>query len=337
MKAVYVKAPFLFETREIDLGEPGPGQALVRISACAICGGDMQAAGVDAINWQPFGHEIAGVIEQVGSEVHHVKPGDTVVLESSSFCGKCDSCRNGRVDLCNKAPNFWTGKSMGFSQYMLAPAECLVRYEGISAESASLVEPLGVALDLFYTADIRFGDDVLVAGLGPIGLMALKLARTAGARKIYATAHSGSAARIALAKQFGADEVFLTDKTDAVAKIKALGGVDKILATVPPKAMPELLGAARFGGVMAFIGFAPAAQSSITLDANLFHVKRLQLRSSFASPALYFPRCLELLKSGVIDAQALISHRFNLEGTGEAMRTMRDDKATVVKMVMLNE
>lgn len=336
MKAVYVKAPFRFEIREIELDEPGAGQALIRIEACAVCGGDLNTAGKDAADWQPFGHEIAGIVEKTGEGVKGIKPGDTVVLESSSFCGKCELCRSGRVDLCRKAPNFWGGKSMGYAEYMLAPIECLVPYEGIPADEAALVEPLGVALDLLYTADIHLGDDVLIMGIGTIGLMALRLARAAGARKIYAAAHSGSAARIELAKRFGADEVFLTDRTDAAAEVAGRGGANKILITSPPRTIPPLIDAAKYGGILSFIGFAPAGEAGITFDANRFHVKKLQLRASFASPALYFPQGIDLIRSGVIDAKALISHRFRLEDIGEAFRIMREDKAKTVKMVMVN-
>lgn len=335
-KTVYLKAPFQFEVRNVELAEPGDAEALVRVTACAICGSDLNAARADAKDWQPFGHEVSGVVERVGASVTNVKPGDAVVLESGSFCGRCEHCRNGRVDLCRKAPHFWLGRSMGFSEYMLAPMECLVPYSGISPEEAALVEPLGVSLDLLYTADVKLNDDVLVAGVGPLGLMAVRLARAAGARRVFATARSGSAARIALARQFGADEVFLTDRMDAAASIAELGGVDKLLVTTPPDTLPGLIRAAKLGAVVAFIGFATEGNGDITFDANAFHVKRLQLRASLAAPALYFPRCVDLIKTGVIDARTLISHRFRLEDTGEAMRTLRDDKANAVKMVMVN-
>ncbi len=334
-KAAYVKAPFQFEVRQVDLPDPGPDEALVRITACSVCGGDLTLASVDAADWQPFGHEIAGVVEKLGGPAGSVREGDKVVLESSSFCGVCDDCRNGRVEICTKAPNFWGRKSLGFSEYMVVPNRCLVKYDGIPADHASLAEPLGVALDLLYTADIRFQDDVLVVGAGAIGLMALRLARLAGARRIYATARSGSDARIALAKQFGADEVILTDRVDAVERLKELGGVDRVMATVPPAAMTDYLRAMKFGGIMAYIGFAPAGKAGISFDANLFHVKRLQLRASFAAPALYLPRAVALMREGFMDADALISRRFRLEETGEAMRALRDDKAGAVKMVMV--
>jgi L-iditol 2-dehydrogenase len=123
---------------------------------------------------------------------------------------------------------------------------------------------------------------------------------------------------------------------DAVACLKELGGVDRVLATVPPAAMTDYLATMKFAGIMAYIGFAPVGKAGISLDANQFHVKRLQLRASFAAPALYLPRAVGLMREGFVDADALISRRFCLEETGEAMRALRDDKASAVKAVMVN-
>lgn len=337
MKAAFVKVPFTFEIRDIKLREPNSNEVLVRIKACGLCGTDLHYAKVLAEDWQPFGHEIVGIAEKVGANVSHVKEGDYVLLESGSFCRECDTCRNGRVDLCNKGPNFWTEASMGFAEYVVASKECLVPFSGISFEEASLIEPLGVALDLFYTTDIKLNDDVLVVGLGPIGLMALRLARAAGARRIYAAARSGSEARIELAKRFGADEIVYTDKINLEDYSYDRKGVDKVMVTAPPKTIPPSLKAANTGGTVAFLGIEYGAGATITFDANEFHFKKLQLRASYAAPALYFPRCVELIKSGVIDAKAMISHRFKLDDIAGAMTTFRDDKANTVKMVMLND
>ena len=186
MKAVYVRVPYQFEIRDVDLREVGANDALVKVKACGLCGSELHTASYEAKDWQPIGHEIAGIVEQVGSQVTCVKPGDTVVLESGSFCRECATCRNGRVDLCNGARNVFHEASMGFAEYIVVSKECLVPVEGIPFDQATLIEPMGVALDMFYTADIKINDDVLVVGLGPIGLMALRMARLAGAKKVYA-------------------------------------------------------------------------------------------------------------------------------------------------------
>jgi L-iditol 2-dehydrogenase len=335
MKAAYLKAPFEFEIRELALREPSDDEILVKVRACGICGTDLQSAASDARQWQPFGHEIAGTVEKAGRHVTNVSPGDRVVLESGTFDRFSSHSRNGRVDLDNTGPNYWMKGPMGFAEYLIAPKETAVVFAGLSFAEASLVEPLGVALDLVYTADLRLNDDVLVIGLGPIGLMALRLAKAMGARKIYGAQRSHSTRRIELARAFGADEIIYTDRQDIREFAYPRGGVDRVMITAPPALIPPALELTNVGGVVAFLGIEHGPGGKITFDANDFHFKKLQLRASFASPALYFPRCIELLQSGLIEARALITQTFPLERIAEAMKSLWEDKARSVKSVMV--
>lgn len=337
-KAWYAKAPFQFELREDELAEIGEDEVLIQIKACGICGTDMTSVKSAATDWEAIGHEIAGIVVRKGARVSHVEAGSSVTLETSTFCRTCDWCRDGRYDLCNKGPSFWGRHfSMGFADFIVAPKEVVVPFEGLSFAVASLVEPLGVAMDLMETVDVRMGDDVLVLGLGPIGLMALRLAKLRGARKIYAAARSHSVKRIQTALAFGADEIIYTDKTPLDMFPFERGGVDKVLVSAPPSTIPTAFKAARMGGVIGFIGIEYGTGANITFDANEFHFKKLQLRASHATPALFFPKCIELLKSGTVDGEALISHRFALEDFPDAMTSLQEDRGSTIKMVMVNE
>ncbi|HEX3026772.1 MAG TPA: alcohol dehydrogenase catalytic domain-containing protein [Clostridia bacterium] len=337
MKAAFVKSPFQFEIREVRLREITDDEVLVKVKACGICGSDTHTAETLADDWRPFGHEIAGIVEKTGKNIRNVKPGQSVVLESGSFCRECTLCRNGRVDLCNDAPNIFSYQTMGFAEYIIAPKECVVPFDGLSFAEASLTEPLGVALDLFYSTDIQLNDDVLVIGLGPIGLMALRLAKLCGARNVYGAARSYSEARIELAKKFGASDVILTDKQDIKDFEFPRGGVEKIMITASPATIPDSFEAALNGGIISFLGEDFGEGADISFNANYFHWKKLQLRSSYAAPALYFPRCIELIKSGAVDAKALISHTFGLKEIAGAMETVKNDKKHVLKSVMLQD
>ncbi|SDW05624.1 zinc-binding dehydrogenase [Paenibacillus sp. CF384] len=337
-KAWYAKAPFQFELREGELTEIGENEVLIRVKACGICGTDMTSVKSAAADWEAIGHEVAGIIVSKGAHVSHLEVGASVTLETSTFCRMCDWCRNGRYDLCNKGPSFWGRNfSMGFAEYIVAPKEVVVPFEGISFAVASLVEPLGVAMDLTETIDIRMGDDVLVLGLGPIGLMALRLAKLRGARKIYAAARSHSVKRIETALAFGADEIIYTDKTPLETFTFERGGVDKVLVSAPPSTIPSAIKAARTGGVIGYIGIEYGEGATISFDANEFHFKKLQLRASHATPALFFPKCIELLKSGAIDGDALISHTFSLDEFPGAMKQLHEDRGSAIKMVLVNE
>lgn len=312
--------------RDAEIREIGDYEVLIKVKSCGVCGTDLGTSE----KYETFGHEIAGIVEKIGNCVTGINPGDSVVVESSSFCGVCDHCRNGRVDLCE---NIISGSFSGFAEYTIAAAKNVMKYDGLSFKQASVMEPLGVALDLVYAADIKLNDHVLVIGAGSIGLMALRLAKAMGAGKIFVAQHSGSQRKNEVAKAFGADDILFTDRQRLEDYPFPKGGVDKVLITAPPKTIPSAFNVSNYGAVIAFIGISPEA--NITFDANAFHFKKLQLRSSYASPALYFPTAVEMVKSGIIDTDLLISHTFGLQEIAGMMKTIATDRSSVVKCVML--
>lgn len=338
LKAAYIKAPFEFQVREIPLREIGEREVLVRVKACSVCGHDLILAGSGAVDWQPFGHEISGVVEKVGRQVCNVRLGDRVVLESGTFDRYSEHSRNGRVDLDNKGPNFWLKENdtMGFAEFIIVPNEVCVRFEGLTDEEACIVEPLGVALDLVKTADIQLNNDVLVIGLGPIGLMAARLARAMGARHVFGSELSAAEARKNLAVKWGVEQILSPDLEPVEAHVFPRGGVDRVLVTAPPSTIPTAVTVANTGGIIAFLGIDYGPGGHVNIDSNAFHVKKLQLRSSFASPALYFPECIDLIHSGVVRTGELVSHVFKLEEIGPGIRNFRDDRRNGIKAVMTN-
>ena len=337
MRVAYVKAPFQFELREMEIPKPGEGQVLLDVRACAVCGTDMHTAALEAEDYTSFGHEISGVVVKNGPGAHRFRPGDKVIIESCTFCHVCENCRNGRPDLCTDGKSILDDVEIsGYSDYMLVPEEAIVPFEGLTFAQAALAEPLGVALDLFYTTGIELNDDVAVVGLGPIGLMAIALAKAAGARNVYAIQRSRrSRARIELAKKLGAT-VILTKDTDLTAYPFPRGGLNKIMVTAGPSVIPEMFQVAAFGGIISFLGI-DMAHGEITFNANDFHFKKLQLRASFAAPALWFPRALDLLKNKVVDPDDFITQTFPLEKIQTWFEKQRDDSSDVIKMVMVKE
>jgi Threonine dehydrogenase and related Zn-dependent dehydrogenases len=328
MKAAFKKSPYDVILRDIAVNEPGDYEILLKVSACGVCGGDLGSSE----EYQQFGHEIAGVVEKTGKCVRKIRPGDKIVAESGSFCGVCENCRNGRVDLCK---NVCVGNFSGFAEYAVLSEKNAVPFDGITFKQAGIIEPLGVALDLVYTADIKLNDHVLIIGSGSIGLMALQLAKAMGAGKIFVAQHATSLRKLEVAKAFGADGIIYTDRQAIEDYPFPKGGVDKILVTAPPKTIPSAIKAANYGAVIAYIGFSE--DSDITFNANAFHVKKLQLRSSFAAPGIYFPTAVDLIKAGTINTELLISHTFRLDEIAQMMKTVASDRASVVKCVMLAE
>ncbi len=333
MKQAFLKVPWLVEIRDVEVPRIREDEALIDVRACGVCGSDVNSA-QNAPEFKPFGHEFSGVVEAVGPAVKNVKPGDKVAVESSSFCGKCAMCRNGHPELCRDKYVF-SARYNGFSEKVAAKAGALVKFDGSGFEEAAVVEPMGVALDMVETADIRLNDRVVVYGAGPIALLAVRLSRLKGAGKITVLAHSHSKARISLAEKYGADRIVLTDETDPCEALKG-EQADRVLVTTPPSTLRDAAAFASFGAVISMIGIAKTREESLcALDINQMHFKRLQLRYSFASPALFFPQCIDMIKNGLVDVKPLISHRFPLEEMDKAMLTLRDDKAGAVKVMMV--
>jgi len=338
MRVVYVKSPFQFEIREVPMPEPGEGYVLLDVRACAVCGTDMHTAATDADYFQSFGHEIAGVVVKNGPGCKRFKEGDQVIIESGTFCHVCENCRNGRPDICTNGISIIDDVEIsGYADYMLVPEQAMVPFDGLSFAEAALAEPLGVAMDLFYTTGIELNDDVAVVGLGPIGLMAIALAKAAGARNIYAIQRNGkSQKRIELAKKLGATDVILTSETDLTQYPFPRGGLNKIMVTASPQVLPQMMKLCVYGGIIGFLGI-DNQHGMISFDANDFHFKKLQLRASYAVPALWFPRALELLKAKAVDPKDFITHTFPLEKIEEFFCKQRDDISDVIKMVMVKE
>lgn len=334
MKTVagYLNAPWQVELREIDLpDDPPDGYALIKVDACGICGSDLSAA-VMRKKWGAFGHEIAGTIQRIGPRIKHLREGDRVVLESGSYCGHCDLCRDGRVDLCNKAPGFWNQPAMGFSQHMLAPVQSIVKYDGLEPRVACLTEPLGVAVDMIKTARIQLGDRVCVIGPGPIAIMAIALARASGATTLTCIGRSHSTARLDAARAAGAQIVTCDD--DSFDSLQSMyKQFDHVLLTSPVTTIPAAIRFLAYGGELTYIGIGTGS-GVISFDGNDFHFRKLQLRASFASPAVYYPTALRTLLAGLLPTQKIISHCLPLSDLPRAMEMCRDDKRTVVKIVI---
>lgn len=333
VNSAYLQKPFQISYRQIELPAPGAGELLIDVLACGICGYDMEIAEFLADNPQPAGHEVVGIIREVGHGVTNLSVGDQVVLESSSFCGVCELCRNGRVDLCSKGDNFWGKTALGFSDAMIVPACAAVPAPEIDPFAAVLAEPCGVALDMIKTAEIGITDRVLLVGAGPIGLMALAIARRLTCNKVVVA--NRSKGRLEAATRLGADEVFSTIDTSLTEYSKQFGAFDKILLTAPPSLIPDCITAAAYGGYIVFIGSDYPSGGIVALDTHALHFGKKQLRSSFASPALYLPEALFLLRQGNIPAAEIVSHHLPLSKLADGMKLLREGKETSCKVVII--
>ena len=330
MKTVFKKGDeFLIKDAEIRDAEAG--EIRLKVDASGICGTDLHKKEGD-VKERRFGHEVAGTIVALGDGVTGLEVGQTVALDSSTPCGRCNNCKDARQELCTDVQSLFKSGLFGMAEETIAPAIGAVPFDGISPEVACLQEPLGVAIDMVRLADIGIDSNVLVIGPGAIGLMAVALAKRAGARRIFMSGHRRRTRRMQLACQFGADDCIEASELDP--EDPPFGcRIDRIMVTAPPRTLMDAFKIACKGGIVSFIGIEYGEGANCTFDANAFHFKKLQLRASFASPALFGPLAVKYLCEGVVDGEALVSHRYPLEQIADAMETARSDP-TAVKVVI---
>ena len=314
--------------RDAELRAPNTDEIRLKVEACGICGTDLHRQAGDDKQEGGFGHEMAGTILEAGAHVSRVAVGDRVAIESSSACGQCANCRNVRLELCTNTQSFWPLGNFGFAEEIIVPAINAIPVGELSPDVACLGEPLGVAVDMVRLADIEITSNVLLIGPGPIGLMALALAKRAGARRIFVAGHRRRTARVDLAMRLGAD-AFIDPTETPLPEFDFGCLIDRVLVTAPPQTLNDAFAVASKAAIVSLIGIQYGEGAYCNFNVNDFHFKKLQLRASFASPALYTPLALQYLQEGVVDGEALISHRYPLERIGEAMDTARSDTRAV--------
>lgn len=338
MRALWGKAPFQFEMRDVPLPEPRPGEVLIRIRSCGICGTDLHFQRAMNREWTPLGHELAGLVERVGEGVNRIRPGDGVIAENNTACGVCEACKNGESRYCR---NIWTfmNDQAGFGDYICVPEVSVQKFFDLTPRQAALAEPLTVAIDVALRADIPLNAEVAVWGSGPIGIMACRIAKLRGARRVFLIGsprlNARNRFRHDLAREFGADET-IGGEQDAAAELKRLtgDGVDRALVTSPPPTIPDAIRACRFGGIVALIGLEEHSGETIELDINAFHFQKLQLRASHAIPNHYFPMALDMLARRVVDPDKLITHSFPLGEYRPAFEMGRNPDERVGKVMI---
>ncbi len=327
------------EEREIELGPPGPGEVIVKLNACGVCGTDLNFLKQWEGDAMPLGHEIAGEVVETGPETPLVRTGDRVVLEDCSQCGICADCKNGRTDLCRNMHTLNDQSGMG--RYMRVRHNNLVPFEDIPDQEACLTEPMSVCLNAVLAAKIPFNGSVAVLGCGPLGLMTARIARLHGAGRVFITEADTQSvtgrARFDMAGRWDFDEVIDTRAGDVEAAIKrhCPEGVDRVIVSSPPESIYDALKIVRYGGVITFFGLHFGGRNRIEVDINDLVFRKITLQPYFAEPAVNFRVSLDLIRSGRVPVRDLISHTFTRGEAKEMFTSIIDGSKPVIKAVML--
>lgn len=327
------------QERETEISPPDENHVIVKIRACGVCGTDLNFVRDWAEDPMPLGHEIAAEVIEVGKSVTSVQPGERVIVEDCTLCGICDDCKAGHPEFCRNMFNMEGQPGMG--QYMSVRFNSLVKFEGLDYVSACLTEPLAVSLTAVMGSEIPLGGSVVVLGPGPLGLMSAKLAKLRGAGFVAMAGrpadNAREKARKALAAEFGCELFIEAGKQDVEEEIKRRfpGGVDRVIVSSPPQSLHDALKIIRFGGIINFFGLHFGGKSVINVDVNDLVFRKITLRPTFAEPAINFPISNRLLRDGLIDARALVTHTFGFEDARKVMGAAVDGSQPIIKAVML--
>ena len=292
----------------------GPGEVLIQVAACGICGSDVH--GYDGSSGRRIppivmGHEAAGVVAGVGAGVQGFAPGDRVTFDSTVWCGRCEYCARGEVNLCDYRQV--VGVSCGeyrragaFAEYVTVPEHIVYRLpDGLSFAEAAMLEAVAVALHAVKLSEVRGGETALVVGAGMIGLLVLQAARAAGCKRVLVA--DVDATRLERAAALGADETLERSGAELVGEAMRLTGgrgVDLVLEAVGrDQTVTAAIECARKGGTVTLVGnIAPA----VSLPLQRVVTRQIRLQGSCSSAGEY-PEAMEMVASGRIKVGALIT------------------------------
>jgi L-iditol 2-dehydrogenase len=307
-----------------------PGEVLLQVAACGICGSDLhtyewtksgrERRGKPIELPRILGHEPSGVVAEVGDGVKNLKVGDRVTSDSWGGCGQCYYCRIGKVNLCEPRFNIGSLRDGALAEYVLVPSFNLYRLpDNVSLEVGAMIEPLGVAVHAVERcATLKPGDRAVVVGPGPIGLLTAMVVRAAGAAvKVLGLAQDR--VRLDLAAKLGFDTLVAEEGgTESVLQWTDGRGADIVFeaAGVLPAALPL----ARKGGEVVIVGLP---NDQISLDLLHAISKELTFTISLGRNPTSWHRAINLLASGALDISPLISHRLPLEEAEQAFQLLR--------------
>lgn len=312
-----------------------PNDVILRVRAAGICGSDVSIFhGTSPVATYPrvIGHEFAGEVTAVGSDVTHVRPGDHVVVNPVCNCGVCRVCQKGRGNVCANLKVLGVHEDGGYREYVKVPAKNVFPVKkDIPWEKAAIVEPYTVAAQVVSRGGIEKGDTVLICGSGQIALTILQVCNIIGAKCIMTDLIDS---RLKQAQAFGAYETIHSGQEDVVAKTRELtGGIGadvSIDAACVGKTLEQAAQATRPGGVVVTMGFhdttAPVTEFQITS-------RELDIRGSRLNNNK-FPQVIQWFENGQLDPAKIITDSFHFTEIERAFDKLKTDPENTMKVIL---
>lgn len=347
MKAAVIKSPGVIVVENVPTPEPGPGEVLLKIEACAICGTDQRVlAGTKPVDVPIVGHEITGRVEKVGAGVQDINKNDRYIVQTVIGCNACPACARNQQNLCLKGFRAMGYQfNGGFAEYMIMPKVavdqgCLIGIpEALSAEAGTLIEPLSCCVNGMQYIPMESLDHVIIFGGGIIGTLNGLVAKARGAKCV--TVMDVSQERLDLLKslELPFDHYVNSKQADPVQWVKAHTGgrgVDAVVvaASVKPLVALGLKLLAKGGHLSIFAGM-PKPDSVDAIDLNVIHYNEINLHGANSSAIASYLAARDMIVGGKIDPRRLVTHRFKLDDFSKAVATQADPASGALKVVIV--
>jgi threonine dehydrogenase-like Zn-dependent dehydrogenase len=342
VRAAVLTAPRRIELRSFPRPRTGPDDGLLRVEACGICGSDVEqykgALGTAVLPSIP-GHEAMGIVEELGERAAarwNVRKGDRVALEVLIPCRSCELCLTGRYMSCrnrggtygwspiDREPSLWGG----YAEYVYMHPNAVVHRirNDVPAEVAVMFNPLGAGVRwVCHLGEVQLGDTVLILGPGQRGLAAVIAAKAAGAGTVIVTGLERDRAKLALARELGADHTIDVDREDTVERVRQITGdrlADLVLDVTPMAAQPvrDALQAVRHGGRVVLAGLK--GNRPVELVTDVIINRAVTVVGAFGVDARGYAEAIRIIESGRFPLERLHTHTFGLEQAARAIETL---------------
>ena len=321
---------------DVPAQEMGSGEVMLRLDYVGFCGSDLSTyLGKNPMVKMPVisGHEVGAVIEKVGADVPEIlKPGMTVTVNPYTNCGKCASCRNGRVNACQYNETLGVQRNGAMREFIVLPWEKVIPAGGLDPRTCALIEPMSVGFHAVNRAQVTDIDTVVVIGCGMVGMGAIVRSALRGATVIAADIDDE---KLALAKEMGATYTVNTMTEDVHARLQEMTGgfgPDVIIEAVgSPVTYQMAVNEVAFTGRVVCIGYA---KTEVSFQTKLFVQKELDIRGSRNAQPADFRAVIHYLERGTCPVDRLISNEVSPEGAPEAMQQWAENPGKVFRILV---
>jgi len=323
MKAAVYYAPGDIRIEDRPMPSKDSGSMIAKVHCCAICGTDIKIWKSGNPRCAPpriIGHEMAGTLVHVGDEVEGFKAGENITLATTVACGICYYCGIGLQNVCPNAKPISYDFDGAFAEYIKIPGEAIaggnvIRIpDGEDIEKYAISEPLSCAVNAQDIIHVGKNDMVVIVGGGPLGAIHAELAKANGAKKVIVVASAGK--RFELLKKLRGVDLIDRKSEDVEKRVKELTGgpgADAVIVCAPSReAMEDSLSLARKGGRISFFSSLPSGESELSICSRVIHYNELIVAGCSDSRPEHVLTAVELIKSGRIECEAIITHRFSI-------------------------